>query len=576
MAEVKKGPRLPDPEDRTRLLELIQRCEVSRETRRANCSTYRSWYAYGSDGGTAARYNKLFAHINVVLSFIFSPGTVRFGMHLPPSVRENWLAPASIARDEFRQLWEDSESDTTILTALEWALVYSCTLVKVQPSVHDGFRLGYIQPWDFGVSREDVSDLADQDVLCHWYTLSVPQIERWVHQEKAAEELIEVAKLHAKPGRAPSTRNRLVLSSVTGVFPGGTISGGFPGQPALTPPTTDAMVDEPTVEFVDLWERRLFRRKPRKGEEELFEDWLVTTFIADAKEPMAQRRNPDLPATKVSMSEMLPAELPFVAIRPRPIPDLFWGRSELDNLTMLQTWLDDHLTGLKSIVERQLDPPKFFSGVPDWEEAARAMDTTGGSYGSPEPGSKMDKLVPPLTPETMKVYDMILSMFSDISGIPGSINEPAQMPGGVRATGHFSMAAGIGAGRLRQMALVNEKSLGEVATKGFHLLQRHSTEIFKRADGSPFLLSQIPHSVSLSVNAHSSSPIFSEQTQAKAMMLHKAGAIAGEDLVELVDPPNREEYKERAKQLAQSKSEMTEKMIQIQEEKALAKSKPKK
>ena len=104
------------------------------------------------------------------------------------------------------------------------------------------------------------------------------------------------------------------------------------------------------------------------------------------------------------------------------------------------------------------------------------------------------------------------------------------MPGGIRATGHFSMAAGIGAGRMRQMALVVEQTLGVLATKAFHLLQRQSTEMYKRQDGPPFLLSQLPSNIRLTVNAHSAAPIFSEQIQQKAAMLQRAGALAGRAL----------------------------------------------
>jgi len=327
----------------------------------------------------------------------------------------------------------------------------------------------------------------------------------------------------------------------------------------------EAQVEEPTVEFVDLWERRLFRRKG----EEPFEDWLVTTCIAADCTPLAQRRNPDLPHTAVNMRQFMPAELPFALLAPRPDPEYLWGESEIENLTMLQDWLEDHLGDIKEIVKKMLKPPKFFSGVPDFEEAGRAMNTIDGSYGSPEPNAKMEKLMPELRPETLRVYQMILDMFADTSGVPTSFTDPAQQAGGVRSQGHFSMAAGIGAGRLRDMALVVEEFLGDVATKAFHMMQRHSTDLFTVEDGKPFLLSQLPHSTTLTVDAHSSAPIFAEQTQQKAMMMQKAGAITPEDFVELIDPPNRDEYKQRARQLAKSRSELQEKMMAIQEQKAL-------
>jgi hypothetical protein len=183
MAKLNSPPRTPPESDLARLAECVRVCEVSRASRQQKYRNLRSWYESGSADGSPSRYNKLFAHINVVGSFIFSPGTVRFGVHLPPQVRKEWMAPSIIARDEFRQLWEESASDTLIDGSLEWSLVYGGTIVKVQPDYPSGFRLGYIQPWDFGVSREDVRDLDDQDTICHWYTLSLPQIERWVGQE---------------------------------------------------------------------------------------------------------------------------------------------------------------------------------------------------------------------------------------------------------------------------------------------------------------------------------------------------------------------------------------------------------
>lgn len=559
-----------DPDEKQRLMELVRRAAVSRDMRRQRCAILKQWYKMGSEEGGRATYNKLHAHLKRVRSFLFAPGTVRFGVYLPPAVRELWLSAASVARDEFRQTWDDANADSTVKLALEWSLVYGCVPMKLQADPHTGFRLGYIQPWDFGVTREDVSDLDEQDVFAHWYTLSVPQVERWVHGEKLEADYLGLVREHANPKRNASTTNRLVVSSVTGTFPSGTVSGGFPSGPNLDE-MQDAVVIEPTVDIVDVWERRMFRRKEKgagvKGE--IFEDFLVTTILVDANEPMGQRRNTDLQWTRTGLNTTLPSETPFVMLVPNPDPDYFWGSSELDNLTALQRWLEEQRSSIKSIVERQVEPPTFFSGVTDFEEAGRAMRTTGGSYGTAEPNSKMQDLMPTLAPEILAVFKMTQEMFSDTSNLPSSIAEPGQMSGGVRSAGHFGMAAGIGAGSLREMALTVEQSLSTVATKAFHILQRHSTDAYTRPDGPKFLLSQIPSAIRLLVNSHSSAPIFNEQTQAKAVLLQKAGAIDAEDLVELIDPPNREEYKAKAKKLSQAKAEQTKEAMRIIEEKAL-------
>ena len=52
--------------------------------------------------------------------------------------------------------------------------------------------------------------------------------------------------------------------------------------------------------------------------------------------------------------------------------------------------------------------------------------------------------------------------------------------------------------------------------------------------------------------------------QAKALQLLKAGAIDGPWLVELLDPPYREELKVVAEALAKAKAEQTEKLMQLQ------------
>lgn len=556
-------------EERSRLAELIRYCSVSRTVRQEQAGRWRDWYERGCSAGPAAVYNKLYSHLNRLASFLFSPGTVRFGVHLPPSVREMWVEPSMIARDEFRNVWEAEQCDLIVLLALEWSLVYGTTILKIQPTPDGAFRLGYVQPWDFGVSREDVNGTDDQDTFCHWYSLSIPQIERWVGNHPQADALIALAKQHARPAYASRSRSRLVLSQISGTFPSGTISGGFPSgvdQEVRTEP----MVEEPTVEFVDIWERRLFRRKGviKQKKTEMFEDWLVTTEIADALEPLAQRRNPDLPWTRPDLTQSIPGELPFVVMSSRPVPDSFWGRSEMENLTALQDWLSTHVSDLREVIKKQLNPPKFFSGIPDAEEAGRALSTEGGSYSSPEPGARMEAIIPQLTQESVGMLSQIVEMFADESGIPSSLAEPAMMPGGIRSTGHFGMAAGIGAGRMRQMALIIEGILGDAATKCFHIMQRNSTELFRTDDGKPFILSQIPYQVTMTVNAHSAAPIFQEQTEAKAMMLQQAGAIGPEDLVELMDPPNREELKIKAKKISQGRAEAQSEIMDIQRTKA--------
>jgi hypothetical protein len=167
-----------DQTESGRLQEEVRKCEASRQQRRAVYAALRMWRDKGTNNGPKAKVNKLVSHLDTVSSYLYAPDLVRFGIHLPPAVREQWLGPAEVARDEFRERWRDSGADLEICQLIDWALVYNSTVAKVQADPGSGFRVGYIQPWDFGVGREDVPKLDEQDVFCHWYSLSIPQTAR--------------------------------------------------------------------------------------------------------------------------------------------------------------------------------------------------------------------------------------------------------------------------------------------------------------------------------------------------------------------------------------------------------------
>jgi hypothetical protein len=64
------------------------------------------------------------------------------------------------------------------------------------------------------------------------------------------------------------------------------------------------------------------------------------------------------------------------------------------------------------------------------------------------------------------------------------------------------------------------------------------------------------------------------QTENKAVLMKKVGAIGGEDFVELIDPPNRDELKDKARRLDESRAKFAEQRLEIEAEKAAAKNKP--
>jgi len=544
-------------EARELLTVYITRAGISRDQRRVQGSNLRQWYETGTEDGYGARYNKLKAHLDRLSSYIWSPDSVRFGVHLPPATRKEWLDCAQTARDEFRMVWSNSGADLAISLALEWALVYGSSPLKIQQDPQKGFVITAIDPWDFGVTREDQPSLSDQDVYCHWYSLSMPQFERWVQGHPRAEEMITLASRRASPQAGGSGFTRLVISGLTGTFPNSVVTGAMPGDAHDGTYLLEANVVEPVVVLVDVWERHAYADTLAGP----FEDWRVTTCLVDGSEPLVRRRNPILPWMKTPTGQIFPGQAPFGILAPRPMPNYLWGRSELASLLALQQWRERHVRAMDEVILRQLDPAKLFIGLSDYEEAGRAMSSIGGSYGTGDPNVKFETIKVEVGQEAFAMLGQIDQMFDDQSGIPPTL-QGQQMPG-VRSNDQLISLAGIGAGRIRHMALQLESVLSAMATLGFRILQHSDDQTYESTRGERFILAQLPAGLSLQVSAHSASPIFSEQTQMKALELFKAGAIDGEWLIELMDPPHREEMKETSRRLAEGRAENQKQLMML-------------
>jgi hypothetical protein len=546
-----------------RVWEQLELCETSRERRRKDAMLWRRWYTLGS-ADTRAAVNRLRPHLDRLASFLYAPGTLRFSLSLPTAERGAWSEAALSAADELRLRWEESGADLMTASAVEWSLVWGTVVLKVQWSPW-GPRLGWINPWDFGVSQEDLPSLGEQDVVTHWYTLSLPKFRFWARRHPNAERLIEAAERHAIAPTPERESSGILPTGVTGTFPNQSFSGVLTGE-LLEPGEGQADVREPVVQLADVWERALWRRPAahRKDRPAEFEDWRVTTVMVDARLVVDRRRNPELPWTPLGPDREFAAMLPFVAVVPRPRPDYLWGRSELDDLITLQRWIDRQVLRMRYIARLQANPPKFISGqvIGPLEEVARRLRSPGGIAAAMEPNAALQPLGIALTEEQFRLLDLAERYFAEASGVP-ELLAGGPVPGGIRAGVQLTQLAGIGATRIRRMALQVEQAVSDLAWRVWVLLQRHDATSHVTPTGQRFLLAQIPAS-GVHVSAHSASPIFAEQLMAKALALHRAGALSGEDLVDLLDPPNREALKRRARQMAEARAQMAARWMEIQ------------
>ena len=113
-------------------VELMEKCLVSRDERKGDYSSLRSWFLFGAGPEESpTHYNKIYPHLDQVTSFLFSADTTRFSINLGASVHESENAKVPTLTAALNDRWVDSNGDQVFSMAMTWALVYSSTFVKL-------------------------------------------------------------------------------------------------------------------------------------------------------------------------------------------------------------------------------------------------------------------------------------------------------------------------------------------------------------------------------------------------------------------------------------------------------------
>ena len=162
--------RIPnDPEEREQFyLHIIEKCLASREERKPDYASLRSWYLFGNgQDDPPALYNKIFPHIDQLTSFLYSAETTRFSIDVGASVdpREQVKVPplTRALNDE----WLNSNADQVFSAATTWSLVYNSTFIKL--IINNGIHPYMVEPACIGVLREDTPYSDRQEALTQTY-----------------------------------------------------------------------------------------------------------------------------------------------------------------------------------------------------------------------------------------------------------------------------------------------------------------------------------------------------------------------------------------------------------------------
>lgn len=501
-------------------LDIMQKCMVSKEERRADYTTLRAFYLFGAGPEDAPAYfNKINPHLDQLTSFLYSAETTRFSIALGAAVNplEHRKTPSlTLALNDE---WLNSNADQVFSTALNWALVYNSTFIKLV--MKNGIHPYMVEPANIGVLREDTPYTDRQEAIVQTYYITKSDLYARLYTHPKREEIVNrVTTAYAtSESTIPDAVNRIIMSQTDPTIYGN-VNMDLYGMNRYKPKLADE-----TIEMNELWVWN-----------DETQDYQVVT-IASPHVVIYDRPGESL---------FLKGECPFIQICPNPLYDYYWGASECQKLTLLQQLRNQRMNEILDLLSKQVSPPTSlvgFTGILD--EKNFALNRAGGVLATDMPNAKVERLGPNMPNDLFEVIHEIDRMFSEVSGISNVLEGKGES--GVRSAGHASQLARLGSSRAKKRALIVEDSLEKVATLYLKLMQAYDPTHFVDTEGQPFIAEQFTKDFVVKVDAHSNSPIFTEDLKTLAFNLFKAQAIDKESLLDLLEPPMKQLLKDKLK-----------------------------
>jgi hypothetical protein len=506
--------------------DIIYKCEVSLGSRKIDYASLRNWYLFGNGPDEApALYNKIFPHLDQLTSFLYSAETTRFSINLGASIPENEHQKVPVLTKALNDEWLNSNADQVFSTATTWSLVYGTAYVKL--IMNNGIHPYMVEPGSVGVLREDITYTDRQEALIQKYYITKSELYARLYSHPRREEIVQrVGSMPHERTEIANGLERIIISQSNPTIYGNVnldLAGGNRYK---------AEVSEDTVEMTELW---------------LWDD-----EISDYR--VVTKADPDVIIyDRPGESLFMKGELPFVQLCPNPLYDYYWGGSEVQRLIYLQQLRNRRMTEILDLLSKQVSPPTAligFTGILD--EKNFALNRAGGLLSTDMPNAKVEKMAPNMPPDLFTEIREIDAMFEEASGIGNVLSGKGEA--GVRSAGHASQLARLGSSRTKKRALVIEDSLEKVATLYLKAMQQYDDTRFKDTQGHTFIAEQFTSNFTVKVDAHSNSPIFMEDNRQMAFNLFKAGVIDKESLIDLVEPPMKEELKSRLKKMEATKA----------------------
>ena len=506
----------------------VEICTYSQAQRAQDAALYLSYYEKGAPTEKPSLYNRTGVHIDRTASYLYAPGEVRYSIAYDATDGEPWLARALVAAKYLSREYRRADADVTFSQGVDTALIKGCSLLKHNwndtTSLYPGFNPELVHPEFFGVEREDLQRLDQQQVMCHTMYLSKDQIKQIIEGRADEEEIKKkIQKIGGNSG-GQLRQNWLHQVVIGGVQPVTELTPqGSMGQVSMSPSSRTDFSPQMMADLLrmdDLWVVDSAR-----------DDYTTIQLVEGEFILEGMYRHQNLTGVR--------GLHPFGKICPDPVSGYFWGRSEVSRVMLLQDMLTAAMEDIQKLMKLRVKPPKAFIGFSAiTNQKRRAMTAPGGYIVENNPGAKIEDLAPTIPPELFGEVQEISSMFDEVGGFKPILQ--GQGESGVRANAHAKTLMRTASPKLRERALRVERDAETSAHISFQLMQDKSDRIFKNAEGEDFRLKQMPEDMYVEVDSHSSSPAFIDDARDLAVTMKKLGSIDDSDFIRLLHPPTED------------------------------------
>lgn len=522
--------------------DLIIKCMVSREERSRHYSSLRNYFLFGgSQDDEESPYNKVYPHIDLLTSFLFSADTTKFAIHLGAEVSTKEVTKIPILARAVHDNWLSSNADLIVGQGVTWALVYNTMILKLIPSEGE-FNPFLIEPQCFGVLREDIPFTDRQEAVVQSYFITRSELDRKLEKHPHKADILSHLQGSKKElNYELSGLDRIIILN--------------------TQPNIQGNVN------IDLTDRNRFIPKVDEELIEMQELWVWDDDISDYRVVTRADNHVTIYDRK---NIFLDGELPFVQICPSPLYNYYWGSSEVDRLVGLQRWRNERIGQMRELLAKQVRPPKSYTGMGIPDEKLHAFNAAGSWLNmSGDPMAKVEEFKPEIPADLYREIGMIDEMFSEQSGLQNLLQGKGES--GVRSGKQTSELARLGSARIKKRSLTIEDCLEKIATLYLKWMQVYDKKVYTDTEGTKFAASQFPDSYVVKVDGHSNSPLFVEDHKSMAAELLQAKAIDRARFVDMLDPPGKENILVELKEI--EKKEAAAAQAKHQEELAAAQAK---